>query len=135
MGTLSNLGFGIPTYFPYGLVENPVQAKGSTDVIPVGSGEVFITTAGVDAMTLALPKAGVYPAGVAQSLGDPRDDGKEIVIISTTLFAHTITTPTNGINGSLHLVTFGALAAGNYIRLKAFNGTWWQLDSRNATVT
>lgn len=134
MGAIGNLSFGSPTHFPYGTVRNPVQAAGSADVIPVSSGEVFITKAGIDAMTLALPTAGVYPSGVSQSLGDPKDDGKELLIVSTTAFAHTITTPATGVNKTLHLLTFAG-AVGNHVRLKAFAATWYVVGSSGVTAS
>lgn len=134
VGALSNLSFGSPSHFPYGIVQNPVKAAGSADVIPVASGEVFVTATGVDAMTLALPRAGVYPAGVPQSLGDPRDDGKELLILSTTAQAHTVTTPALGINGVNHILTFGG-AVDDWIKLKAFNGTWWVVGSNGVVVS
>jgi hypothetical protein len=134
MGALSNLGFGSSLHFPYGVIQNPVAAPGAADVIPVSSGVVFVTRAGVNAMTLALPKAGVYPSGNAQSLGDPRDDGKELTIVSTTAFAHTITTPTNGINKTLHLLTFAA-AVGNWVQLISFGGTWYVTGLLGVTIS
>ena len=134
MGALSNPSMGSPAHFPYGVVENPTQATGNADILPINSSEVFITTAGVDAMTLALPKAGVYTPSVPGSLGDPRDDGKEIMIVSTTAFAHTITTPANGINKTLHLATFAG-AVGNWIQLKAFGGTWYNVGASGVVVS
>ena len=132
MGSIANPGMGSPTHFPYGLVENPVAAAGTADVIAVNSQQVFVTATGVDAMTLAKPIAGVYPAGVPGSLGDPRDDGKEILIVSTTAQAHTVTTPANGINKTQHLLTFAG-AVDNWVRLKAFGGTWYTIGSSGVT--
>lgn len=133
--TMPGLGFG--TRHPYGEEFSPINAAGSADVIPVKSCVVFVTKAGVDAMTLAAPVAGVYPSSNALGdiLGAPNDDGKEIYVVSTTLFAHTITTPANKINGSKHIATFGALAAGNYIHFVAYGGSWWMLDSLNVTLS
>lgn len=127
---------GQATRFPYGVCKNPVKASGSTDALPVADADVFVTTAGVDAMTLALPRAGVYPAGttVMQALGDPQDDGKRLLIRSTTAFAHTITTPALGVNGALHIITFSGVVT-NFVELEAFNGSWWVIGSSGATLS
>jgi hypothetical protein len=136
MSYLSQPLQGFVTRLPFGLVINPVVASGSADALPVANADVFVTRAGVDAMTLATPKAGVYQTGAKtiQSLGDPADDGKELLVYSTTAQAHTITTAANKINGSLHIATFAA-AVGNYIRFKAFNGIWYVLDSKGITLS
>jgi hypothetical protein len=96
--------------------------SGSTDVLPVQYTTAFITTGSADAATLALPVAGA-------------DDGKILTVISTTAFAHTITTPASGLQpGNLHICTFTA-AAGNYCQFTAFNGAWWVGNKLNATIT
>jgi hypothetical protein len=133
MSSLSVLASGESTRFPFGTIENPCNASGAADAIPVRSGNIFVTTAGVDAMTLATPKAGVYGT-VPTGIGEPNDDGKELLIYSTTAQAHTITTAANKINGNKHVATFGA-AIGDYIRLIAFNGIWYVLDSNGITLT
>lgn len=132
--TMPGLGFG--TRYPYGLESNPVNAAGSADVIPVKSCVVFVTKAGVDAMTLAAPVAGVYPSSNALGdiLGAPADDGKEIYVYSTTAQAHTITTPANKINGSKHIATFAGVI-GDYAHFIAFNGSWWLLDQVGITLS
>ncbi|SRR6266436_4565299 len=127
---------GVATRYPYGLCKNPVVAAGAADVLPVADADVFVTRAGVDAMTLAGPKAGVYPAGTAvmQALGDPQDDGKRLRVVVTTAFAHTITTPAGKINGTLHIITFTAVV-GNFVELEAFNGSWYVVGQQGATLT
>jgi hypothetical protein len=127
---------GVATRWPYGFCKNPVIAPGAADALPVTDADVLVTTAGVNAMTLAAPKAGVYPAGSTklQSLGDPQDDGKVLRVILTTAQIHTITTPANKLNGSLHIVTFTAVV-GNFVVFYAFNGIWYVLDSKGATLT
>jgi hypothetical protein len=73
----------------------------------------YIITAGIiDAISL-----------VAPLVGQGFQDGRVIRILSNTAFAHVVTTPANGINGSLHILTFGA-AVGNSVELEAYNGTW-----------
>lgn len=86
---------------------------GTADAIPF-PGSIAVNSAGVNAMTLVAPKAGVQPLG---------DDGKRIFVVALNAAAHTITTPTNGIVNSKHLATFTA-AIGNNIEMVAFNGVW-----------
>jgi hypothetical protein len=85
------------------------------------SGTAFLTKAGIDVMTLALPVAGT-------------DDGKILRIVAATAFAHTVTTPANGFNGASHIATFAA-AIGNNIVLQAQNGTWIVLSSVGVTLS
>jgi hypothetical protein len=85
------------------------------------AGSVFITKGSAALLTLINPAAGP-------------DDGKTVTIVSTTAFAHTITTGANGINGSLHIATFGA-AVGNFIVFKAFNGSWWVVGNTGVALT
>jgi hypothetical protein len=136
MSALQQPLLGFVTRFPYGMCKNPVVAAGATDALPVADANVFITRAGVDAMTLAAPKAGVYQAGsnLIQSLGDPQDDGKTLFVISTTAFAHTITAPAGKMNGTLHLATFAG-AIGNFVEFKAFNGIWYISDLLGVVIS
>src|ERR1700676_60534 len=67
------------------------EVDGSSAAIGINSGVVYITKAGVAAMTLAAPTAGLPAAG--------GNDGQELTIVSTTANAHTVTTPANKING------------------------------------
>lgn len=133
---LFNQYYTSATKFPFGVVIGPIIASGSTDAIPVASCEVFVTTAGVDAMTLATAKAGVYPAGVpgVYPNGVMGDDGKRILVRSTTANAHTITTAANKINGNKHIITFSG-AVTDFVELIAYNGIWWTLASSGATLS
>jgi hypothetical protein len=88
-----------------------IEVDANSGAIGILQGNVFITKAGVAAMTLAAPTAGV-------------DDNKVLTIVSTTANAHTVTTPANKINGNKLTITFGAVA-GNQVELLAFNGTWF----------
>jgi hypothetical protein len=99
--------------------------RGTADPIPF-PGNIVINSAGVNAMTLAAPKAG------PQSLGG--DDGKSIFVVAQNAAAHTITCPANGIIGSKYLATFAA-AVGNCIELRAYNGSWVPVASTGITVT
>ena len=85
------------------------------DAITMKTGAGFITKAGIAALTLAAPIAGV-------------DDGKSIQLVDTTGFAHTVTTPAGAINGTLHIATFGG-TIGQRCSLHAFNGVWYTKDT------
>jgi hypothetical protein len=69
-----------------------------------------------------------------QALGDPGNDGNCLFVISTTAFAHTITTAAGKINGTLHIATFAA-AVGNWIEFEAFNGIWYVVGSNGVTLS
>lgn len=78
-------------------------------------GRLVITDAGVGAYTLAAPVAG-NPANGG-------NDGQRLTIIDGSGHAHTVTTPSNKINGNKHIVT-GAGAIGDEFTLTAYNGVW-----------
>ncbi len=88
-----------------------VEVDNASGAIGIKEGTVFLTKAGVAAMTLAAPVAGV-------------DDGKILTVITTTANAHTITFAANGLNGNKTTITFGAVV-GNQVELIAFNGAWF----------
>lgn len=89
--------------------------SGSTDAISIKRGTGLITAAGVDAMTITAPTAGV-------------DDGKTLEFIDTGGHAHTITGPSNCFNGSSHIGTFNG-TVGSKLSLKAYNGVWYASTS------
>src|SRR5579864_6673782 len=99
-------------------------AAGSADAITIKEGTVFITSSGVNAMTLAAPVAGLPSAG--------GDDGKILVIMSTTAHAHTVTTPANVINGADDTITFSG-AVTDFSELRAYNGKWRQAAESGST--
>jgi hypothetical protein len=66
----------------------------------------------------------VASADTALPLPTQADNGKIVCIWSEFAHAHVITTPATGINGALHLGTFGA-ALGNSFTLVARNASWW----------
>ena len=103
-----------------------VEVDAASGAIALKEGTVVITKAGIAAMTLAAPTAGAQTAG--------GDDNKKLTILSTTAFAHTITTPANGLNGSLHICTFAA-NVGSAIELIAYNGAWYMVNDIGATLT
>ena len=88
----------------------PLASSGAID--PHTSNRYVITKAGVAALTLAAPTAGV-------------DDGREIEVISNTANAHTITA--TGLfqdgAGNVNEATFAA-HAGAGIKLVAYQGKW-----------
>lgn len=108
-----------------GIVE-PVQTALVNGAISIVTGKVFITKAGVEALTLALPIAGSPSAG--------GHDGAVLSIVSTTANAHTVTTPANGVNGTNHIITFSGTLP-NSIALTAFNGSWWGTSNTGATIS
>lgn len=98
--------------------------SGSTDAInPHVSGSYLVTTAGVDAMTLAAPTSGT-------------DDGVTITITSTTANAHTLTA--TGLlktgSASVNLATFAAFA-GAGLTLRAYQGLWYVDKSVGVTFS
>ncbi len=114
-------------------------ASGSTDALTGGGGTlgrgsvpicgtVFVTAAGVDAMTLATPVAGP-PSG-----GSNQNDGLSLTIIDTTGHAHTITTATNKVNGNKKTITFGG-TVGNFVELIAFQGVWYVAAFAGVTLS
>lgn len=108
--------------------ELPLTISASGAIAP-GAEQVFITAGSAAALTLPNPVAGAPLPG-----GAGGQDGATLVITSTTAFAHTVTTGTNGVNGSKHVITFPATAYAT-VFLKAFNGTWVVQVLNGATLT
>lgn len=97
---------------------------GTTDAInPFVPGNYIIKTGGVDAITLAAPRAGL-------------DDGLSINIWSDTLFAHTVTTVALFANGTAlkSIATFAAFR-GAGLQLRAMNGVWHVIASSAVVFT
>ena len=110
-----NLGaFG--AYVDQELAGTEIHSATGAGVISSTHGKVFITAAGVAALTLAAPVAG--------SPANGGNDGQELKIYDTTGHAHTITTPASGINGNHHIATSGG-SAGDAITFTAYNGAWY----------
>jgi len=96
------------------------SADGAISVVDVAKA-VVVTKAGVCAMTLADPAVA--------------DNGKFLLVISTTAYAHTVTN-TTGFNGSGtagDVATFGA-AAGNSILLFAYGQKWYAVNLTGVTL-
>lgn len=103
------------------------QVASANGAITIKDGFVFLTKAGVAAMTLADPVAGLPSAG--------GDDGKELTIIGLTANAHTVTIA-GGLNGggaSADVGTFGG-AVGDRFSVVAYNGKWYS-SGVNVNVT
>lgn len=140
----SSGGSGLPTFrglvvadipltgyatFQATVFEGPQQdlatnLSGSADAI-VFPGSNFITTAGVDATSLATPVAGGPGTG---------DDGKIVRIFDVGGHAHTVTASSNKIVPSHSLITFGG-TAGSYIELEAFGGFWYPMQNSGVTIS
>jgi hypothetical protein len=93
------------------MADFPAYTESADGAIGIKNGRVYITKGSACALTLALPTAG-------------DDDGKVLEVTDTTGFAHTVTTPSNGINGSKHIATFAG-GIGQKLRLEAYNGGWY----------
>jgi hypothetical protein len=100
-------------------------ATPSAAIIP-GKEQIFLTYAGISALTLANPVAGAPISGGL--------DGATLVITDTKGYAHTVTTGANGINGAKHIVTFSA-ALGSSFTLRAYNGSWWMQTGTGVTLS
>jgi hypothetical protein len=92
---------------------------GGAGVVGIKGGKVIIADSGAALLTLVAPTAGAISAG--------GDDGKVLIIESTTAQAHTVTTPANKINGSKLTATFAAVA--DHIELIAYQGVWYVLNN------
>lgn len=112
----SGLDFPSPT---------PLQAVPASGALSVSSGSYLITKAGVAALTLAAPTAGVQ-------------DGMVIKVTSGTANAHTITATSlfyNGGSGVPYTTATFTAYAGAEIVLKAYNGYWYVVSTVNVTLS
>lgn len=102
----------------YSRTAGQTQVITGDGAITIKSGTVFLTKGSAAAITLAAPTATV-------------DDGKRLLIVSTTAQAHTVTQTTPGINNgstASDVGTFGA-AIGNSIELVAYQGAWFTVGT------
>ena len=93
----------------------PVAEYTSAGAIALG-GKAFLKTGAASAMTLAQPLSGAQNAG--------GNDGMEMEIIALDAEAYTVTTATDGINGTGDTLTASA-AVGDTVKLVAFGGVWY----------
>lgn len=102
----------------------PKQVASASGAITIKDGTVWLTKAGVAAMTLADPTATV-------------DDGKTLRIISTTANAHTVSNAAgSGFNAggaSTDVGTFGG-AKGDNLIVTAYQGVWLVVSKTNVTL-
>jgi hypothetical protein len=81
------------------------------------TGSYIITKAGIDAIKINAP-----------GIGQAKQDGRIIRIISATANAHVITGPTNVFNGNTHIATFSGTLP-NSLVLEAYNGAWYTVGT------
>jgi len=97
-----------------------ITLTGSADALALNT-DNFVTTAGVDAMTLATPTP-------------TTNDGEIVRVTDTTGHAHTITCSANKIAPSHSLVTFGG-TIGAWIELEAYQGIFYVRGNSGVTVS
>jgi hypothetical protein len=106
------------------------EVKSANGAIASTHGTVIITKGSAAALTLAAPVAGAPAAG--------GNDGQLLTIVSTTAFAHTVTTPAStildGTATAKDTYTFAAHAGGS-ITLLAYNGNWILVGSVAGALT
>src|SRR6185437_15135457 len=103
-----------------------VRPTDTSPQITSKQGKVILSKGSAGAWTLAAPVAGLPSAG--------RNDGQRLTVLATTAFAHTVTLPTNALNGSLHLLTWTA-GLGNNVELLAQGGVWYKLAATGVTAS
>jgi len=98
-----------------------VAANGAID--PHTANRFLFTKAGVAAMTLAAPTAGV-------------DDGLELQFISTTANAHTVTATGLFVDGAAHVnVATWSSNAGGQLSIVAYQGKWYVQNLQAVTMS
>lgn len=112
-----------------GEMAQQVQLASASGAITIKSGVVLLTKAGVAAMTLADPVAGLPEAG--------GDDGKILEIVAVTANAHTVDNSAgsgfNAAGAGSDVGTFGG-AKGDSLRVIAYGGDWFVLNNINVTL-
>ena len=123
MSSLLNLKIGTADNSDFKQVFDVASADGAITIPTRGRKHVFVTKASAAALTLAAPTATAH-------------DGVEIVIVSTTAAAHTVTVSTTGMNDlgtSADVGTFGA-SKGNGLTLVAYQGDWYVTSNIGVTL-
>lgn len=122
-GTLSGVTLSGTTTVT-GDVIGQEQVASANGAVTIKSGVVYVTKAGVAALTISDPVA-------------TTDDGKSVTIISTTANAHTLSNAAgSGFNGGgagTDVGTFGG-AKGDGMRITAYQGVWYVEYLRNVTL-
>ena len=122
MSSLLNLKKGVADSSDVVNVFEVASANGAISIPDRGDKTVFVTKAGVCAMTLAAPTATTH-------------DGVRVTFVSTTAQAHTVTVATAGMNdlaSSGDDGTFGG-AKGDGLALVAYQGDWFVVSNINVT--
>jgi VCBS repeat-containing protein len=123
MSSLLNLKNGTADNSDFKQVFDVASGDGAITIPTRGRKHVFVTKASAAALTLAAPTATAH-------------DGVEIVIVSTTAAAHTVTVSTTGMNDlgtSADVGTFGA-SKGNGLTLVAYQGDWYVTSNIGVTL-
>jgi VCBS repeat-containing protein len=123
MSSLLNLKIGTADNSDFKQVFDVASGDGAITIPTRGRKHVFVTKASAAALTLAAPTATTH-------------DGVEIVIVSTTAAAHTVTVSTTGMNDlgtSADVGTFGA-SKGNGLTLVAYQGDWYVTSNIGVTL-
>ena len=123
MSSLLNLKIGTADNSDFKQVFDVASGDGAITIPTRGRKHVFGTKASAAALTLAAPTATTH-------------DGVEIVIVSTTAAAHTVTVSTTGMNDlgtSADVGTFGA-SKGNGLTLVAYQGDWYVTSNIGVTL-
>jgi len=102
-----------------------VEAESASGAIGITQGAAVITKSSAAAvMTLAAPTTGL-PAAAG-------NNGQILRIVSTTAQAHTVTTPSNKINGNKAVLTYTGV--GDFAELIAYNAVWYLLASSSGVA-
>jgi hypothetical protein len=97
--------------------ETQIASASGAITIPAGMRKtVFITNLGIAALTLANPVA-------------TTDDGKELLIVSESAYAHTVTENTTAFAPGGHKIGTFSAVVGDKIRLMAFNAVWYIIEN------
>ena len=123
MSSLLNLKIGTADNSDFKQVFDVASGDGAITIPTRGRKHVFVTKASAAALTLAAPTATTH-------------DGVEIVIVSMTAAAHTVTVSTAGMNDlgtSADVGTFGA-SKGNGLTLVAYQGDWYVTSNIGVTL-
>jgi hypothetical protein len=128
----------------------PILASASQTILPPANdssntnapGGLAIITYGAGAGAYSLKPAvagGPTPSASSASQGASAlggDDGKALTILSTTAQSHVVTCGASGagnINAGKNTITFAA--AGNFVKLEAYNGVWWVVGQSLTGIT
>jgi hypothetical protein len=95
----------------------------AADQMQILTGNGAITIPNSQRKSVILNEAGAIAATLVAP-APTTDDGKELVIVSATAQAHTITLGSGDFNGGTkHIDTFSVV--GDVLRLVAYNGVWY----------